>query len=187
MISYAKNNTFRLHILLLYWVILGTFKIAKMCACPEFIFTKTLLPFAPLIIFLFLALDCCSVFRCNLREYFVIDEQKNWHEAQKYCRENHSDLATVYDMKDLQEIKNVNCTSWIGLQSNPGKKNRQWHWSLPGVKETVENWQDCQPDDNGGTEENCAFMENGALEDEPCTTMLPFCCYNGEKICLLFC
>lgn len=154
-----------------------------MSACSEFIFTKT----AKLIIFLFLVLDCYSVFRCNLREFLVIDKKKHWKEAQKYCRENHNDLATVYDMKDLQEIKNVNHTSWIGLERPPGNEKRRWQWSLPGVKDTVENWHDGKPDDNGGTEKNCAFMENGTLQIESCTEFLPFSCYNGKNICLLFC
>lgn len=186
MIGYAKNSIFRLHILLLYWVILVTLIIAKMSACPEFIFIKTLLPFAPLIVYFFLVLDCCSVFRCNLREFFVIDKQMNWHEAQKYCRENHSDLATVYDIKDHQEIKNVSCSHWIGLKGNPNG-DRRWHWSLPGVKDTAENWREGQPDDNGKTEKNCAFMKNGALTVKSCDKKLHFSCYNGENICLLFC
>lgn len=135
---------------------------------------------------MFLVLDCCSVFRCNLREFVLIKEEKDWHKAQEYCREKHSDLATVYDKNDLQEM-DVEGATWIGLQSTPGKNNRQWHWSLPGVKETVIKWKEGQPDDNSGTEENCAFMENRHLEDESCDKNLYFSCYNGENICLLFC
>lgn len=91
------------------------------------------------------------------------------------------------DLQEIQEIKDVKGATWIGLRSNPGRDNRQWHWSLPGVKGTEVRWKECQPDDNAGTEENCAFLEEGYLEDESCSKTHYFSCYNGENICLLFC
>ncbi|GLD57314.1 C-type lectin lectoxin-Enh4-like protein [Lates japonicus] len=99
-------------------------------------------------LFLLSLMGQCFLFTCRLYEYHYIDEDKTWSEAQSYCRENYTDLATVYDMTDMTDMKRLlkstenQGEAWIGLCSNPGKENRKWHWSLPGVEynESETNW-----------------------------------------------
>ncbi|XP_029617696.1 lithostathine-1-alpha-like [Salmo trutta] len=56
-----------------------------------------------------------------------------WTDAQSYCRENYTDLATVDDMEDLNRLitspNDYKLCYWIGLKKGDSMK---WHWSLAG-------------------------------------------------------
>uniref|UniRef100_A0AAZ1XBJ6 C-type lectin domain-containing protein n=1 Tax=Oreochromis aureus TaxID=47969 RepID=A0AAZ1XBJ6_OREAU len=115
--------------------------------------------------------------------YHFIRENKTWEEAQKYCRENYTDLASVFDMADMERLREsteYEGKAWIGLFSNPGKENRMWHWSLPGVEYTEDEtgWGRSEP---GDLNENCVkTRENWA--DVTCDKTMWFICYDGENI-----
>ncbi|KAG1932498.1 hypothetical protein F2P79_021044 [Pimephales promelas] len=53
------------------------------------------------------------------RSYMLIPEYKNWFAAQRYCRENHTDLVSIRDEEENERVmmKGENCTNsfWIGL------------------------------------------------------------------------
>ncbi|XP_075946606.1 uncharacterized protein LOC142948447 [Anarhichas minor] len=62
----------------------------------------------------------------RLRETFVlINNTMTWTEAQSYCREHHTDLASVRNMEEIQKVQNLVPYGdvWIGL-SRDG-----WKWS----------------------------------------------------------
>ncbi|KAI3375695.1 hypothetical protein L3Q82_004001 [Scortum barcoo] len=56
-------------------------------------------------LFLLIVMGHWSFFTCHLYEYHFITENKTWDEAQSYCRENHTDLATVFDMTDMKRLR----------------------------------------------------------------------------------
>uniref|UniRef100_A0A3B4H945 C-type lectin domain-containing protein n=1 Tax=Pundamilia nyererei TaxID=303518 RepID=A0A3B4H945_9CICH len=89
-------------------------------------------------------------------------------------------------MVRLRESKEYEGKAWIGLFSNPGKENRMWHWSLPGVNYTEHEtrWGSSEPDDQNQNE-NCV-KTRGNWTQARCDQMMPFICYDGiiQIMCL---
>ncbi|XP_076145792.1 uncharacterized protein LOC143127990 isoform X3 [Alosa pseudoharengus] len=77
----------------------------------------------------------CYDERLNTTNGFIsISPTKTWIEAQSYCREKHTDLATVKNAVEDEEIKKMaaaNSYTWIGLH------RVGWQWS-DEVKKTVQ-------------------------------------------------
>ncbi|CAJ1086083.1 C-type mannose receptor 2-like [Xyrichtys novacula] len=102
-----------------------------------------------------------------------------WSEAQEYCREHYTDLATVSNMTDLRRLRDLtDKEAWIGLYSQPGKDNRMWHWSQPGVEIGVINelFHNSQPNDNGRLR-NCGEIKNHRINDLKCENKREFICF----------
>ncbi|CAL9694882.1 unnamed protein product [Knipowitschia caucasica] len=120
-------------------------------------------------------------------QYHFIDKKMSWSEAQSHCREQHTDLASVNDMKDLKNLKaaaNGRTDAWIGLhQTSDNLTDRKWHWSQPTVryKEGDSPWKQGEPNDDRGTE-NCGMMDSDGLwNDHYCRTPHCFICYNDSS------
>ncbi|KAG7497199.1 solute carrier family 12 member 3-like [Solea senegalensis] len=132
----------------------------------------------PSLFLLILLMGGFSLFTCDLYEYKFINENKNWTEAQKYCRVHHTDLATVYNMTDFKRLQdsagNEYQHSWIGLSR---KENRMWHWSLPGVE-----YNETQLQLNVEHVEHCVTIDkDNNKHTKHCSgCKFPFFCYNGE-------
>uniref|UniRef100_A0A672FKF3 C-type lectin domain-containing protein n=1 Tax=Salarias fasciatus TaxID=181472 RepID=A0A672FKF3_SALFA len=81
---------------------------------------------------------------CGEYGFVVVDEALSWTEAQKFCREQHIDLASVTTMDDVENLKrmtaqNPNEKYWIGLYF----VETPWTWTLPshvGENDTFRNW-----------------------------------------------
>ncbi|XP_047437326.1 macrophage mannose receptor 1-like [Mugil cephalus] len=130
---------------------------------------------------LLIVMGQCYFITCQLYQYHYIEDTKTWTEAQEYCREHYTDLATVSNMTDmkrlLEESTGRKTEAWIGLRADV---TRTWHWSLPGVefKDDVTRWVLGEPNDVGGLE-NCGFIKNNTLlGDLSCKDQLRFICYD---------
>ncbi|KAK1898668.1 Aggrecan core protein [Dissostichus eleginoides] len=64
------------------------------------------------------------------RQYHFVYEAKTMSEAQRYCREKHTDLATVDSMEVVKLLNNMagqyNQSAWIGLHDD----RDTWRWSM---------------------------------------------------------
>uniref|UniRef100_A0A4W6DVJ2 C-type lectin domain-containing protein n=1 Tax=Lates calcarifer TaxID=8187 RepID=A0A4W6DVJ2_LATCA len=139
---------------------------------------------------------CCSLNSCShypLRKYYYIDMKKSWTDAQRYCRENYTDLATFESMDDINTLKPPYAYSWawIGLSDNPqswkgimGSDANSWRWSASGEtsKTGYQNWAVSEPNNSGGRETCVMTSTNGKWNDMPCQEPGSFVCYTGKKI-----
>ncbi|CAB1345528.1 unnamed protein product [Coregonus sp. 'balchen'] len=121
------------------------------------------------------------------KPYYFVNMGKNWTEAQAYCRDKYTDMATIDNMEDMNRLLNTehfgdySDTVWIGLYDDVNS----WRWSLEdsdyyskGGAE-FRNWQNGQPD-NVNSNEHCVVMtEGGEWQDEDCNKILPFICYTS--------
>lgn len=108
-----------------------------------------------------------------------------WAEARTYCREKHTDLATVESMEDVERLTatvpgNHDSSAWIGLHNNP----ENWRWS--SVEEDFYEEEDgtsfrkwwSQPDNLEGRE-LCAYVSRGKWYDVRCDKVFRAVCYDG--------
>ncbi|XP_076145698.1 C-type mannose receptor 2-like, partial [Alosa pseudoharengus] len=124
---------------------------------------------------------CCLSFSVP-RQFHVVKEQKNWTEAQQYCREKFTDLATIDDMTEMEKVKSMIHEAgvkwaWIGL------KQGKWQWSLADRgfyrenEAEFRNWGEKQPD---GGDQECVYKgEKGTWHDDRCSHIHRFICYDG--------
>ncbi|KAL7846167.1 hypothetical protein AOLI_G00243590 [Acnodon oligacanthus] len=108
-----------------------------------------------------------------------------WREAQSYCRNYYTDLASVRNQTENQQVCTAGETSesnhfWIGLFNDP------WKWSDQSTS-SFRYWAPKQPD-NGGGNENCAAVYVitqdlvGHWYDENCENKFPVLCRENKLI-----
>ncbi|XP_058864862.1 macrophage mannose receptor 1-like [Acipenser ruthenus] len=111
----------------------------------------------------------------QIRKHVFVNTQKSWSEAQTYCREKHTDLATVHSQEDTQQLLNIAgasliTDSWIGLYRDD---TQNWQWSN-GYDVIYKSW----------TEDLfCASINSvGLWEDRVCFETKAFMCYQETSI-----
>ncbi len=122
-------------------------------------------------------------------QYHFINMRKNWTEAQRFCREMYTDLATVTNEDEMNSLfKTITDNSYDVYTGLYRGEVFRWHWTLPDSvynEKTFQNWGRNQPDQNNN--EGCAAMDNnGKWSSDSCDTQMQFVCFNG-KIFLLYC
>ncbi|CAB1452668.1 unnamed protein product [Pleuronectes platessa] len=135
---------------------------------------------------IFIGVLCLSGFltfsTCLLHQYHFVSDAMNWTEAQSYCREKYTDLATIENTEEIKKLKDTVLASgytsrvWIGLYSHI-----DWKWSDGFNQSGAEyrRWYYTEPN-NWATIEHCVFQKNdGKFYDEKCDRALDFVCYNG--------
>ena len=108
----------------------------------------------------------------------LVREYMTWSGAQRYCREHHTDLASVRNQAENQAVTNVSGGNpvWIGL-------NRTKLWS-DGSSSSFRFWAHWWWSHHSG--ETCtsvSFSDSGKWTYEDCGSRLPFFCYDGQLIC----
>ncbi|KAM4521373.1 putative C-type lectin domain family 20 member A [Odontesthes bonariensis] len=141
---------------------------------------------------LFFGLDLSSCSQYPARHYHYVNLQMNWADAQQYCRDKYTDLATFESMDDISRLKADFSYSyaWIGLWDDPkswktsmGNDTNSWRWSTTGEtsKTGFQMWDSAQPDYKGA-KETCGVMDTAGLWfDTDCSPTRDFICYNVTK------
>uniref|UniRef100_A0A3B1JSA4 C-type lectin domain-containing protein n=1 Tax=Astyanax mexicanus TaxID=7994 RepID=A0A3B1JSA4_ASTMX len=116
-----------------------------------------------------------------LGENFVwISEFKTWSEAQSFCRMFHTDLASVRNETELQDILRISngSTVWIGLY-----RKRLWsdqssstftYWRPQIMPESAEPDNGEKSPGQLGNEHCTAVDHSGYWKDENCLSSFPF-------------
>ncbi|KAF4111718.1 lactose-binding lectin l-2-like [Onychostoma macrolepis] len=118
----------------------------------------------------------------NSYVFNLVSERMSWTEAQTYCRQHHTDLATFNNQTDINELLQslpggLSSLMWIGLYRTD--EYSPWVWS-DGSTCLFTPWDSSQPNNSGGNQD-CACMSNGYWNDWWCTEQLPFICYTEKK------
>lgn len=111
------------------------------------------------------------------QQFHFINQSLTWSEAQSYCRLKYTDLATVRNMVDnnnlLASLDGLDTQSWIGLMR---AKRRHWKWTDGSGSPRIRNWASGEPN-NGGGYEFCTMMySSGKWNDGPCETLKDYIC-----------
>ncbi|XP_031153680.2 lymphocyte antigen 75-like isoform X2 [Sander lucioperca] len=104
-----------------------------------------------------------------------------WTQAQSYCREHHTDLASIRNITENQKVRDVAAghSVWIGLF------RECWKWS-DGSNSSFRYWslKTKEPNNNQGAEACVAayFEVSGKWEDWPCHYKRAFICYGPVPV-----
>ncbi|XP_076828391.1 macrophage mannose receptor 1-like isoform X2 [Brachyhypopomus gauderio] len=129
---------------------------------------------------------------CVTRQFYVVEQKKNWTDAQNYCRGNYTDLATIENQEDMDTILTLLSNQqkviyWIGLTRNVDQNNNTiWVWS-DRSNSTYKDWGTGQPD-NQGRQENCVELygsQSYKWNDDSCNMNYPFICYKKIPLILV--
>lgn len=131
----------------------------------------------------------CGIEAYLPHRYHFVNQKKTWSEAQTYCREKYTDLASINNMDEMNKLNHTLKQesvkkAWIGLQKErPGK----WLWSLADQKfyrdgDTYRNWFIGTPN-NLKKNEYCVEMyyKTGLWNDNDCEKSKKFVCYEGNR------
>ncbi len=129
------------------------------------------------------------------QKYVLVTEYRTWTGARSYCRETYTDLASVRNETERQQILNSTryyynsgYNVWIGLH-----RNRLWSDQSSSSFTYWLSWTngvDAQPDNGAGVSGQSGAQHCTAVSlqyfsqwtDENCLDSLPFFCYSGELI-----
>ncbi|KAM9364894.1 uncharacterized protein KZ484_011088 [Pholidichthys leucotaenia] len=101
---------------------------------------------------------------------------KKWKNAQAFCREHHTDLATVRNKQDNEKLKGK---GWIGLYRD--SSTSPWKWSSGEELSSFTLWGDDEPDDD----ENCVWEEKGKWHSDDCDEENDFHCYDEDVVSVM--
>ncbi|XP_023820358.2 putative C-type lectin domain family 20 member A isoform X1 [Oryzias latipes] len=139
-----------------------------------------------------LSFGCISGSQFPLRQYHYVNMALSWSEAQLYCREKYTDLATFDSLDDLNRLKADFSYSWawFGLHDDPaawktsmGNKSNSWRWSATGQTSTTgyQSWDRANPDYLDAKETCVTIIGEGLWNDLTCNASHTFLCFNDQN------
>ena len=112
------------------------------------------------------------------RYVLVTKTNKNYADAQRYCRENHTDLASVRNEAENEKIRKVlgsTHEAWIGLFRDA------WEWS-DGSTSSFRHWKTGEPNYGNSSDAFCAqITSSGQWNNAGCHNSSNFFCYKGKS------
>uniref|UniRef100_A0A667ZUW2 C-type lectin domain-containing protein n=1 Tax=Myripristis murdjan TaxID=586833 RepID=A0A667ZUW2_9TELE len=123
------------------------------------------------------------VFPCGglNRHFHYVAQQLSWTEAQRFCRESFTDLATLDGPDQQAEARKVvpNGMFWIGLSDG------NWMWTQSGQElsesSSFVRWADGEP----GIGQCAVISAHGLWAARSCTEKQQVVCYTGESRSIL--
>uniref|UniRef100_A0A3Q3GHC6 C-type lectin domain-containing protein n=1 Tax=Kryptolebias marmoratus TaxID=37003 RepID=A0A3Q3GHC6_KRYMA len=134
---------------------------------------------------------CCSGWEI----FYFVNQSLNWTEAQTYCRQKYTDLVTIRNSEETNQLMNTLSSSilkswssgpiaWLGLHRDPNV-----YWS-DGSSFLFSNWYNGKIP-LGSMRIVCGVTSiqlSGSWKLLSCETRLPFVCYKlpGEWVFFFF-
>ncbi|KAI5622887.1 secretory phospholipase A2 receptor-like isoform X1 [Silurus asotus] len=115
---------------------------------------------------------CFDETKTGSDRYIYVDDSVEWPDAQTYCRQHYTDLASAKDENEnslLQSI--ISGRTWIDLIRDG------WKW-VDQTNFSYVTWISGEPN-NYWENENCGYLEMGEAGDSQCSDIMPFFCYSG--------
>ncbi|XP_053343140.1 uncharacterized protein LOC128513412 [Clarias gariepinus] len=130
--------------------------------------------------------SCCAAMKpdgsweslhCTTLNYHLILESKTWYEAQRYCRGRYTDLVSIRDQQQNEEVKikglNSSTSFWIGLlrddwQWTDGGNSAYRNWMVGSIHVSAEalSWQEALGYCNEGNRAGILNIDSKAEQEE---------------------
>ena len=119
----------------------------------------------------------CGLFAGPNVTFVLVNTPMTWIEAQNHCRAEYTDLASVRNLAENQEVLKLvppNEHVWIGLFRD------SWKWS-DGSRFSLRNWGLGQP--HGGTKfcVSTDVQTSGGWVDNYCSLKQAFICFSPQR------
>uniref|UniRef100_A0A3Q1I5F1 C-type lectin domain-containing protein n=1 Tax=Anabas testudineus TaxID=64144 RepID=A0A3Q1I5F1_ANATE len=131
----------------------------------------------PFVYFLVTVVIKSNFFRAETKQsnksFHLISYTLTWPQAQRYCRENHTDLVSGLDQLDDNSVKSGSDV-WIGVFRDT------WRWS-DGSSFSFRNWEYVEDLVDGQSNKTCAttvLNRAGKWSSADCNEEKPFICYD---------
>ncbi|XP_073763924.1 macrophage mannose receptor 1-like isoform X2 [Danio rerio] len=141
----------------------------------------TLLP-----LLIFIGVCASPVFQQEVNVFYAVSTEMSFSEAQQYCRQTYTDMASFESMEDLRALDTdwvPLSGAWIGLKD--ASTQSLWHWAIADPEfyaagETdYRNWDSFQP----AIKLDCVVMtSSGYFKTMNCLDFYYFICYDETSM-----
>uniref|UniRef100_A0A4W5QXJ1 C-type lectin domain-containing protein n=1 Tax=Hucho hucho TaxID=62062 RepID=A0A4W5QXJ1_9TELE len=77
--------------------------------------------------------NCSGKVTYSAKKYSLVLKEKNWTDAQEYCRQHYTNLSIIHTEEDWKAIQstlgNFSGDAWIGLHRDKPDPDEKWKWS----------------------------------------------------------